>query len=198
MTAIPHSLAVEPDRRKCAAQCYGQVLRRFLWGVDEQSGFNDSTRRMHRDQKSMMWRNRLDFVSLQAFISIHPPHDSERVATFRGTDESPLLHRFDGIAVGTQRAYFFIIFQSPQHWLPKSESVSSWCPSWMCESRSCSMSESLGGTLAAFFFAIYHVHPREGRFSTTVTMKRTSARWSGICDCHREIKFLKSLARASI
>jgi hypothetical protein len=45
------------------------------------------------------------------------PHDSERVATFAGADESPLLHRFDGIAIRRQRAYFFIIFQPPQNWV---------------------------------------------------------------------------------
>src|ERR1700691_6558217 len=42
--------------------------------------------------------------------------------------------------------------------LPPSEAVSSWYPSWMCESRSCSVSVSLDGRLAAFFFAILHVH----------------------------------------
>src|ERR1035438_3776189 len=45
--------------------------------------------------------------------------------------------------------------------LPPSESVSSWYPSWMCESRSCSISVSFGGRLAVFFFAISHVHSRE-------------------------------------
>jgi hypothetical protein len=29
--------------------------------AEEQSRFNDSSRRMYCDQKSMMWRNRLDF-----------------------------------------------------------------------------------------------------------------------------------------
>ena len=42
--------------------------------------------------------------------------------------------------------------------LPPSESVSSWYPSWMCESRSCSVSVSFDERLAAFFFAILHVH----------------------------------------
>jgi hypothetical protein len=32
------------------------------------------------------------------------PHDSERVATFAGADESTLFHRLDGIAIGRQRA----------------------------------------------------------------------------------------------
>jgi deazaflavin-dependent oxidoreductase (nitroreductase family) len=31
-------------------------LRGFLWDADEQSGFNGSSRRIHCDQKSMMWR----------------------------------------------------------------------------------------------------------------------------------------------
>jgi len=44
--------------------------------------------------------------------------------------------------------------------LPPSESVSSSYPSWMCESKSCSASVSFGGRLAAFFFAILHVHLR--------------------------------------
>ena len=38
--------------------------------------------------------------------------------------------------------------------LPPSESVSSWYPFWMCESRSCSISVSFGRSLAVFFFAI--------------------------------------------
>jgi hypothetical protein len=42
--------------------------------------------------------------------------------------------------------------------LPPSESVSSCYPSWICERRSCSVSVSFGRRLAAFFFAIFHVH----------------------------------------
>jgi hypothetical protein len=45
------------------------------------------------------------------------PHYSERVATFAGADESAVFHRLDGIAIGRQRAYFFIIFQVPQNWV---------------------------------------------------------------------------------
>jgi hypothetical protein len=45
------------------------------------------------------------------------PHDSERVATFAGADESVLFHRLDGIAIGRQRSYFFIVFQTPQNWV---------------------------------------------------------------------------------
>jgi hypothetical protein len=45
------------------------------------------------------------------------PHECERVATFAGADESALFHRFDGIAIGRQRVYFFIIFQPPQDWV---------------------------------------------------------------------------------
>jgi hypothetical protein len=37
----------------------------------EQSGFNDSRRRMYCGQKSMMWRGGLDFVCVEAFISIN-------------------------------------------------------------------------------------------------------------------------------
>jgi hypothetical protein len=33
----------------------------FLWRAHEQSGFDDSIRRMQCDQKSMGWRRRLDF-----------------------------------------------------------------------------------------------------------------------------------------
>ncbi len=42
------------------------------------------------------------------------PKDTERVAPFAGTDESALFQRFDGIAISRQRAYFFIVFQTPQ------------------------------------------------------------------------------------
>jgi hypothetical protein len=45
------------------------------------------------------------------------PNDSERVSTFAGADESALFHRLDGIAIGRQRAYFFIIFQPSQNWV---------------------------------------------------------------------------------
>jgi len=45
------------------------------------------------------------------------PHDSKRIATFAGADESALFHRLDGIAIGRERAYFFIIFQPPQNWV---------------------------------------------------------------------------------
>jgi hypothetical protein len=43
------------------------------------------------------------------------PRDRERVATFAGADESAPFHRLDGIAIGGQRAYFFVIFQPPQN-----------------------------------------------------------------------------------
>ena len=45
------------------------------------------------------------------------PHDGEEVATFAGADESAPFHRLDGIAIGRQRTYFFIVFQPPQHWV---------------------------------------------------------------------------------
>lgn len=44
--------------------------------------------------------------------------------------------------------------------LPPSESVFNWYPSWMCETRSCSVSVSFGGSLAVFFFAILHADLR--------------------------------------
>ena len=43
------------------------------------------------------------------------PHDGERVSTLDGTDESALFQCLDGIAIGRQSAYFFIIFQSTQN-----------------------------------------------------------------------------------
>ena len=46
-----------------------------------------------------------------------PPQDSERVATFAEVDESALFHRFDGIAISGQGAYFFIVIQAPQNWV---------------------------------------------------------------------------------
>ena len=45
------------------------------------------------------------------------PQESERGATFAGADESALFQRLDGIAIGRQRACFFIIFQVPQNWV---------------------------------------------------------------------------------
>jgi hypothetical protein len=45
--------------------------------------------------------------------------------------------------------------------LPPSESVSSWYPSWMCESRSCSVSVSFGRRPVGFFVATSHVHSQE-------------------------------------
>jgi hypothetical protein len=45
------------------------------------------------------------------------PHDSERVATFARRNESAPFHRLEGIAIGRQRAYFFIVFQPPQDWV---------------------------------------------------------------------------------
>ncbi|HEV8047151.1 MAG TPA: hypothetical protein VGP35_05455 [Terriglobales bacterium] len=45
------------------------------------------------------------------------PHNNQRVVTFAGVDESTLLHRLDGIAIGRKSAYFLIIFQGPQDWV---------------------------------------------------------------------------------
>ena len=45
------------------------------------------------------------------------PHDGEEVATFAGHNESETFHRLDGIAIGGQRTYFFIVFQPPQEWV---------------------------------------------------------------------------------
>ena len=65
----------------------------------------------------------VDFHSCQntvrdlfCFLS-HTPHNSEWVATLVGADESALFQRLDGIAIGRQRAYFYIILQSPQNWI---------------------------------------------------------------------------------
>ena len=56
-------------------------------------------------------------VEVLIYFLLKTPHDSERVSTFAGADESTPFHRFDGIAIGGQRAYFFIIFQPPQNWV---------------------------------------------------------------------------------
>jgi len=46
------------------------------------------------------------------------PQDGEGAAgTVTGADESAPFHRLDGIAIGRQRAYFFIVFQTPQNWV---------------------------------------------------------------------------------
>ena len=51
------------------------------------------------------------------YFLFQTPQDSERIATFAGADESALFRRFDGIAIGGQRAYSFTIFQPPQNWV---------------------------------------------------------------------------------
>jgi len=51
------------------------------------------------------------------YFLFQTPDDSEWVATFARADESALFHRLDGVAIGRQRAYFFIIFQPPQDWV---------------------------------------------------------------------------------
>src|ERR1035437_8718237 len=56
-------------------------------------------------------------VEVLIYFLFQTPHDSERVATFAGADESALFHRLDGVAIGRQRAYLFIIFQPPQNWV---------------------------------------------------------------------------------
>jgi len=52
-----------------------------------------------------------------SYFLFQTPHNSERVATFAGADESAPFHRLDGIAIGRQRAHLFIIFQPPQNWI---------------------------------------------------------------------------------
>ena len=51
------------------------------------------------------------------YFLFQTPADSEGVATFAGADESAPFHRLDGIAIGRQRTYFFIVFQPPQDWV---------------------------------------------------------------------------------
>ena len=51
------------------------------------------------------------------YFLFQTPHDGEEVATFAGRNESAPFHRLDGIAIGSQRTYFFIIFQPTQDWV---------------------------------------------------------------------------------
>jgi hypothetical protein len=68
----------------------------------------------------------MDFLSIfMTEQSVKTPHDSKRVSTFAGVDESAPFHRLDGIAIGRQRAYFFIVFQTPQSWVCTERSVPS-------------------------------------------------------------------------
>ena len=64
-------------------------------------------------------RTESSVVSAQVLLYFRgeTPHDGERVATFAGADESGLFHRLDCIAIGRQRAYFFVIFRPPQDWV---------------------------------------------------------------------------------
>jgi hypothetical protein len=60
---------------------------------------------------------RTKYGTFLIYFFLQTPHDSERVATFAGVDESAPFHRLDGIAIGRQRANFFIIFQPPENWV---------------------------------------------------------------------------------
>jgi hypothetical protein len=55
------SLALKLNRRKCLLNAGGRLYGLFLRRADEQSGLNDSIRRMQCDHKPMMGRKRLDF-----------------------------------------------------------------------------------------------------------------------------------------
>ena len=49
------------------------------------------------------------------FLSCQTPQDSQRVATFVRRNWSALLHGFYGIAIGRQRADYFVVSQSAQN-----------------------------------------------------------------------------------
>jgi len=68
---------------------------------------------LHKLSQSM-YRGESAFCLIIHFL-FQTPHDSERVSTFAGADESALFHRLNGIAIGRQRTYFFTIFQPPQN-----------------------------------------------------------------------------------
>src|ERR1700692_1747090 len=71
MAAIPRFFLSNRTRENLVLNSSRQLSSLFLWRADTQSGFNDPSRRMHCDQKLMMWRSSLDFVCLEAFISIN-------------------------------------------------------------------------------------------------------------------------------
>ena len=81
---------------------------------------SDVSRSAHQLRASNLWTDAIRTKYETQFL-IHllfqPPRDSERVPTFAGADEPALFQRLDGIAIGGQRAYFFIIFQPPQNWV---------------------------------------------------------------------------------
>src|SRR5579872_335016 len=52
-----------------------------------------------------------------SYFVLQPPHDGKRVSTFAGADESLLFQRLDRIAIGRQRANFFVIFRPQQDWV---------------------------------------------------------------------------------
>jgi hypothetical protein len=89
------------------------------------------------------------------------PNDRERVATFAGADESAVFHCFDGIAIGRQRSHFFIIFQVPQNWVA-AERIRFKLVSMLDVRKQVlfCLGEFRRG-LAAFFFAISHLHSQE-------------------------------------
>jgi hypothetical protein len=87
----------------------------------------------------------------------HTLHNSERVATLGGTNESALFQRLEVLRLAERGRISSLSFKYRRTGLPPSESVSSWYPCWMCENRSRSVLVSFGRGLAAFFFAISHV-----------------------------------------
>jgi hypothetical protein len=109
---------------------------------------------LHQQPATAICHNLLLTVRLSQFF-LQTPHDSERVATFAGADESALFHRLDGIAIGRQRAYFFIVFQPPQNGVAAERISFKLVALLACATAGLVQSlVSFGGRLAAFFFAI--------------------------------------------
>ena len=95
----------------------------------------------------------LDYVAAKlSTIKTIPWHDCVRP---RGSIALMVLRLADRGRISS------LSFNRRRTGLPPSGSVSSWYPSWMCASRSCSVSVSFGRRLAAFFYAISYVHSQE-------------------------------------
>ncbi len=51
------------------------------------------------------------------YFLLQTPHDSKRVSTFAGADESAPFERLDGIAIGREGADYFVVFQWAENWV---------------------------------------------------------------------------------
>jgi hypothetical protein len=110
--------------------------------------------RLHRDRSSCR------IAEVLVYFLFPTPRDCERVATFAGLMSPRCSVALMVLRLADRGRISSLSFNRRRTGLAPSESVSSWYPFWMCESRSCSVSVSFGRRPAGFFFAIFYVHRR--------------------------------------